>query len=259
VGIARILVVPINPMKLWMGLAFAQLLLQFLISISERQAWGPRVTHTIPRSSLLRIPSFVMYSGAAGGVLFCVLLAGLACLSVWILRDSHIMWDFLTDDPGFVETLLILALYVYAYGMSAVFLCSTLFRQYLKPNVTWVVSIVLLALGCVLPYLIAYIGWYDYLRNNRLTGEVWWLLTNPVAALFLRQMEGLAGQYSCMALHFSAAWAGLLTLLCLPWFLGQMFRFKPTERPVPVPHTEIRERFPQVARASFGMQSEDGQ
>ena len=41
--------------------------IQLLISINERDSWGPRVARAIPRSQLLRPLAFLFYSGAAGG------------------------------------------------------------------------------------------------------------------------------------------------------------------------------------------------
>jgi hypothetical protein len=47
--------------------------LQFAISVCERDGWGARVARRIPRSPLLRVPAFIFYSGAAGGIAFGVI------------------------------------------------------------------------------------------------------------------------------------------------------------------------------------------
>src|SRR5262249_7189048 len=60
---------------LWMNLAGLLVGLSIGIAIHEREHWGMRVARTIPRAPLLRLLAFPLYSGAAGGILFSLLLA----------------------------------------------------------------------------------------------------------------------------------------------------------------------------------------
>lgn len=199
--------------------------LALFIAVNERQSWTPRVSRTIPRNVLLRIPAFFVYSGAAGGVLFGGLLVGIMALGTWLFK---IWYAAVTAGPlssttdDFFNCLAMVILYVYCYGMTAV-----LIRSWLLPGLssvyTWVVMIFLIAFGSLIPFLISaliFLGQWSY--NQQFV----WLLGNPGAVIYEfsdRHIDEAA------FLVFAAAWAGLVTVLSIPWFFRQMRAFRPFE------------------------------
>jgi hypothetical protein len=60
--------------------------LNLIIVVNEREHRGPRVAQTIPRRWWLRWPVFLFCNGAAGGVVFSVIMLGLTALAV-------LVWD----------------------------------------------------------------------------------------------------------------------------------------------------------------------
>lgn len=213
---------PIQSWILFMGQLAGMAL---FIAVNERQTWTPRVSRTIPRSVLLRIPAFFLYSGAAGGVLFAGLLVGIMTLGTWLFK----LW-YPTVVPGALGTttdtvfncVAMVVLYIYCYGMTAV-----LIRSWLMPGLqsvyTWVVMVFLIALGSLIPFLMSvliFLGRWHY--NEHFV----WLLGNPGAAIYEfsdRHIDEAA------FLVFAAAWAGLVTVLNIPWFARQMRAFRPFE------------------------------
>ncbi|MCS7046578.1 MAG: hypothetical protein NZO58_09505, partial [Gemmataceae bacterium] len=61
-----------EPFFLWILTASLLVFFALMISINERETWTARVARTIPRNPLLRLPAMLVYSGAAGGVLFAL-------------------------------------------------------------------------------------------------------------------------------------------------------------------------------------------
>jgi len=224
-----------------LGLLFAQ---QVLISINERDSWGARVARSIPRHWWLRLPAFLIYSGSAGGVVFSLLMFVLTFFVGFSFMRRHttgFVPEVLADTLRF---LLLLFLYAYCYSMSALLLHRTLLARQLKAVATWLVALLLLGLGSVLPYLAAYFLAPDSLRYGR--QDQAWLLTNPFVSIEEAMREGhrridpfisrgrasasLGDIVDASVFPFLAVWAALVTLLVLPWFIRQVAQFRPLER-----------------------------
>jgi len=212
--------------QMWILLMGEMACLALFIAVNERRSWTPRVSRTIPRNVLLRIPAFFLYSGAAGGVLFAALLVGIMALGTWLFKlwypTALATGPRGSDTDLFFNCMAITVLYVYCYGLTAV-----LVRSWLMPGLhsvyTWVVMIFLIAFGSAIPVLVSaliFLGRWNY--NEHFV----WLLGNPGAAIFEfsdRHVDQAA------FLVFTAAWAGLVTILNIPWFFRQIRAFRPFE------------------------------
>jgi hypothetical protein len=220
------------PVLVWMVGMVVLFCLQLAIAINERDHWGPRVARTIPRRWWLRPPAFLFYSGAAGGVLLAMLMIGLTVAAAEFATEA---WRdrFPLRGPKAGETVLevavVIALFTFCYGLSGV-LVRGLLRDRVRPVYTWLVSLVLLGLGSALPALAAYFWYHDrnYLPRESIE---WWLLPNPILAV----VEVVSGRnwgtnFDTACLWFTGSWAVLVALLCLPWFLRQVDRFRPPRR-----------------------------
>jgi hypothetical protein len=222
-----------GPVFAWVVLSVLLFCLQVLISVSEREAWGPRVARTIPRNVLLRVPAFLTYSGSAGGVLFSFAAAGLTLLGGegWVRAYPALggagEWETVARVMGAV------ALYTACYCLSAVALRHYLFGGQFKPLITWVMALLLVGVGSAGPALVAYFLYYREWGAH--AQETWWLLPNPFASVIeLADVRRHAGgghpDYPRQCLLFTSIWAGAAALVCLPWFVRQALRFRPPER-----------------------------
>jgi hypothetical protein len=222
------------PLYIWMDALTALLCVQFLTSINEREQWGVRVARTIPRRWWLRGPAFLLYSGAAGGVLFAAVLLALTLnlpsLAGWWWPD---LAPLTALDIGRRNTLvmLLVALYLFNFSMTAVYLRNLLLRDRIKPAFTWVLALLLLGMGLSLPYLILFLFNNEALQTGNI--DPWSQITNPIATIFIfvrdwpnRSNDG----FPRGCLLFLSNWAVLVAVLCLPWMRRQWKRFRSPER-----------------------------
>jgi hypothetical protein len=225
------------PVLMWTMLSVVLGCLQFFVSINERERWAVRVARQIPRNEFLRIPAFLFFSGAAGGVTLSVLMVvlTLAAASQWPLL-SRARFRLADAHEHLCWVMGLAALYVYCYGMTAVLLRRYLLGDRVRANFTWLIAFVLVGLGSSLPSVVAYIGFSEQVRH--MLDNPWWLLSNPFAAVYDVSISNLSGTWtkfvaSCFT--FTALWALAVTLLSLPWYINQVVNFRPPPRSAPRP------------------------
>jgi hypothetical protein len=222
------------PIYLWMDILTALLCMQILVSINEREQWGFRVTRTIPRWRWLRVPAFLLYSGSAGGILFALMLLVLTlALSSFALAylDRHFysaLGRMLREiDYHNSLTMIQIALYAFDYCMLAVWVRNVFLYKHIKAAYTWVVALLLCALGFSLPYPLLYLFNSEDWRFGRISP--WWQISNPLATLYhcLEYRGSEVDEFRMGTIFFLSVWALVLLLACFPWFLRQMRRFHP--------------------------------
>jgi hypothetical protein len=232
------------PIVLFLVYNMVVLCVQFVLSTCERDSWGPRVARTIPSNFLLRIPAFLLYTGAAGGVVFTVgLMAATMLLGALggILFDSGGPADWSTPVVSTLRILGISALYVICYSLSGAVLRYFFFGAQIRNAYTWVITACLIGLGSVLPWMLS-IVLYSSSMNNQ--GVSWWLVPNPFAAAFEfsldRQWRGGSEEFLLLVGLFLSVWSLVLLFPSLYWVAQQMLRFRPHRRrsvaaaPVPI-------------------------
>jgi hypothetical protein len=211
---------------------------------------------------VFRLPAFLYYSGAAGGLSLALLLAGLTMLAVflWLRQVRGVMPEsfWLPDETRFrfdpllmtLHFALLVFLYTYAYALTAVLLRHTILK-FVPALYTWVLMIVLLALGSAVPLLVAAM-WHQ--GRWRYDQHYYYLFANPFAALadFGGGPGGMTHQGDFHL--FVAAWAALVTALNLPWFIRQVRRFRPY-----LPREAMPPRVVQVPIAAAAAASSNGQ
>jgi hypothetical protein len=223
-----------GPFATWVAFMLGMWSLALVISINEREHWTPRTARMIPRSIWLRPFAFLFFSGAAGGVLLSLLMLAATVLTVFLVRDLPAIpagplgfhWDPLLETFAMTGCL---ALYTACYALTAVFV-----RTWLLPSVpvsfTWIVMIILLAVGSVVPFLLSLLLFYGDWRYD---AYYWVWLGNPLAAM-LEVERGARSVYAESFVYFAGGWLALATLLNLPWFFKQVRRFHPpSEAPGP--------------------------
>jgi len=222
------------PIVLFVGYNLSVLCVQFIISTCERDSWGTRMTRAIPQNILLRLPAFLLYTGAAGGVLFTIglLLATvlLGLLGDWLFAAGHAHDD--TPISFTLRLLGIIALYVVCYGLTGALIRYFFLRKQLRHSFTWVLTACLVGVGSILPWMFSIIFLLDGMRGQTV---YWWLVPNPFAAAFEFSLEGRAWRggneaFLSLVVLFLGAWLVLLVLPTLTWTLQQMLRFRPYKR-----------------------------
>jgi hypothetical protein len=226
----------------WIFSVCILLSLCLLISCNERERWAPRVARTIPKRWWLRPFAFLLYSGAAGGIIWACLL--LACTWLAYPRLQQLIPAAgRSRAPGGIDmlasifqTMAIMFVYAYCYALTAIFLRNTIFR--IQPVYTWVLWITLVALGSAIPFLLTFLFLQ---RGFHFAIHYTWLLTAPPAGMAVVGDWRLATEHGTVFL-FILMWAGLVTLLNIPWFFKQIRAFCPF-----VPSkTQAREMLPDI-------------
>jgi hypothetical protein len=224
----------LGPIVFWVLLASILVCVQFGISICERERWGPRLRRSIPRSAWVRLPAFLFYTGSAGGVLFTGLLALGTLLSTWWWCDYFGTAARAHDAAtGMLRVMMVICLYTWCYGLSAVLVRTHVLAGQLKSSFTWLVGLLLVGLGSSIPAVIAMIFFSDQMRYNSDGG--WWMLPNPFMAVYefapnFGPMSAVNTDFQTLCLWFLGTWAVLVTLLSLPWFIAQVIHFRPREK-----------------------------
>jgi hypothetical protein len=224
------------PLYLWMGAVVGLGSLQLIISVNERDHWGPRVARAIPRRWWLRVPAFFFYSGSAGGIALGVLLVALSIGFGWWLADY---WQtrFTTFralglspfNDRLALGLSLIGLFTYDYCLTATWLRRLLFARHVKADYTWAVALVLAALGCTVPFLF----YYMLSSEQGRTGEdlAWWLFSNPLAVIveFFDVSPRFTGlrEYDQVSLAITWGWAAVVTVFNAPWLVRQARSFRP--------------------------------
>jgi hypothetical protein len=222
-----------GPVQLWLMLTTVLFALQIVISINEREAWGSRVSRKIPRKVLLRPLAFLFYSGSAGGLAFSVLMILATFVAAGLWHEANPMIHGHNEAPAPFLAAALIAGYTLAYSLTAVQARAWLFRRHIRPVYTWVLALLFLGLGCTLPFIAAYLVYFNEFRFPHETE--WWLWANPFNAVY----EALDKSWSDWnSIYFRvedtilvvSAWCVLVVVASVPWFLGQVRGFGTSER-----------------------------
>jgi hypothetical protein len=224
---------------LWIGIVMPLLALQLVISVCERDHWGPRITRTIPRNPLGRLLAFLFYTGAAGGVTYsvglaiAVLLFGMAWGETFAGSSSINL-----EHYEVLKFFTVLLLFTFCYCLSAVVLRFYMFDRQIRPGYTWVLGLLLAGLGSTLPMVVQLI--IQFQRGQFGQQEFpWWALPNPIWAMAeLESRYQRNSDFESVLFPFLMIWAILVAVLSMPWYFGQLRRFRPTRKaptePAPV-------------------------
>lgn len=202
-----------EPIMVWAFGSFIGIACMMFIAVCERESWGVRLRRKIPRNFFARSGAMLLYSGAAGGLMWAWLMAA-ATLAIAIVSVGFFS-SLNMDLDEFIPVSIGIVLYGYAYAMSAVLLRKYLLGAIIRPEHTWSLAMVIGALGCALPMLLAYLMFQGKMWNH----DEFYLAANPYSLHTRSTRE--------VGLIFVGTWSALLTIAAMPWFAGQLRRFKP--------------------------------
>lgn len=223
----------IDPILAWLIVMYLLLFFAAVISASEREVFGPRLRRGIPRSRLLRIPAFFLYSGAAGGLLWIQVLAGLTLLGAYFahgyLSDTLAGHGRLSGWGGYdpfpaywLERFGSSAMWVSGYLLLAVVICRRVTKTKNGAAVTGVVGLLIIAIACVVPMLIAFA--MDPNRWER--NIVFWLTLNPFGPIFCEDADW-TDTYGSVVFVLSMVFFAVMQLVNVPWYVRQIRAFTP--------------------------------
>jgi len=223
---------------IWTSAMAVVLGMQFIISISERDQYGPRLQRQIPRNWLLRIPAFFVYTGAANGLAFTLALM-IATMSLGAFWLDRALSSLLTpgapsgsENSVTFQVSTVVLLYLYNYGLTAVLLRVYLFGGAIRPGFTWLIQILLIGLGSSIPAMLAFILFQDQMGAGN--EAIWWKLPSPFLSAFNVANDFPRGtvntEYLEVCLWFLGIWAVLMSALAMPWAMRQVVSFRPRQR-----------------------------
>lgn len=221
----------------WVYVFTACFCLAFLGAISERSGFPPRIRRLIPRKALLRKLSFLFFSGPVGGMLWAASSIVATIVAFYIFASIHdpaaLAYSF--DIPiEQVSVLASAALFLIAYSLTGVYIRRRFLSRFVPEDYTWVIALIALAIGSVVPSLIGVIWSTAYLDvySSPYTREpTSWFITNPFALSSYREL-------AVSSVILSSLYAALMYFLNLPWLRAQAALFKPMEKVEALPEDE---------------------
>jgi hypothetical protein len=191
------------------------------VAICERQKWGPRVARKIPKSRILRIPAFLLFSGAAGGIAFSVIMTLVTFVVLFCFSGNFRMFVLMRGSSSgvyleeLIKLILFLSLYAFCYSVTALFIKNVFFRRSSRAALAAIIALFLLAGGCVIPVIIGFFvrttPWFEISAK--------WFIGNPLIVLWDEDIW-----VDCLWL--SSIWSICIFVVMLPWFISQVRSFK---------------------------------
>ncbi len=190
------------------------------VSVGERQELGPRVLRTIPKKKILRLPAFLLYSGAASGAAFSTLmLTGSILLTYSFIKIAPLLdASMKSADDKRLMTAIVFAFYSMGYALTAMTIRRTVFGRSQRPNIALEVALVVVAAGSAIPTAIGYLlnsGPRDIIESH-------WYLGNPIAIFWERDAL-------LKYLPYTGLWAIVAVAVTVPWLIRRFRSFKPPE------------------------------
>ena len=210
----------------WMIPALVLLSVALLGAISERETTGPRLARSIPANPLGRVMAFLFFSGAGGGVIWCLLLMAatiVLSMAAGTMLPGHA--GRISDFSIGMLVLIGIGLYMVSYALTAGIIRRSLLARWVRPGQTWAVALGLFSAAMVVPVLLILLVIRAPMNS----------LDDRMGLFLLTPMTLYDSPYRSLGLTVSAIWAGIALMLSLPW-IGRQFRdFRTLKRPARPP------------------------
>ncbi|MEX2673275.1 MAG: hypothetical protein WD294_14320 [Phycisphaeraceae bacterium] len=191
-----------------------------LAAIGERDVLNRRLAAKVPRRHLLRVPAFLLFSGAANGIAWTLLLMAATVGIVWSQVSSTAILD-----PTEAMRLEVMATYLLSYSLVGFLLVRlTPLGKLINPAHTFAMALILMALGTAWPVVAA------VLTGNMMLDQLspsWWITS--VGVVFSDSLE-------------EPLWLGRVAVVLLvgaqlPWLVRRIARFRPPRAEADAPAT----------------------
>ncbi len=212
-----------DPVIYWQASFNVLFAFSIFTSVGERDWPGARVLRALPESDGKRLLRFFFTSGSANGLAWTVMMIVATYDVCWIWWRLFPNFSDLGELVDSTRWLTVMNLYLFCYALTAAFLRRHLLKR-IPPNLTWLIAIVLTAIGSTIPMLIGMLIFMNDLNWWREDYGLW-LVGNP----FVWDVAAHRNLY----LSIGSFWAVLAIAFNLQWFLERIrgFRFiDPTDR-----------------------------
>lgn len=202
----------------WTWPTFILMLLALLVTISNSDQLSRRVGRRIPQSPFGRVPAFIFFNGAAGGLVWVALVLALTYLGTREVLALGKTWIPATTVPvvedrhWFVAT----AAYAFAYALTALFI----HRKFLPkrpPKIAGVLAILLVGVWAIMPTVVLF--FLNHLSWKSVEGLQ---LGNIMNVFYLREDE-----HRSYHVIFALVWLAVMLALNAKWFFTQAKNFRP--------------------------------
>lgn len=207
-------------MLAWAYPTFVLMLLALLVTISNSDQISQRVRRTIPQSGLKRLPAFVFFNGAAGGLIWVAAILLATFLLTWriLLAFPKSMIDSSATN-WFATT----TAYTFAYALTALFV----HRKFLSkrpPKLAGLLAVLLAGAWAIVPSIVLF--FLNQLSWKSVEGLQ---LGNIFNFISMRDDHDRN-----LHLWFAGVWLALMLALNANWFLRQVKNFRPPPSAPPV-------------------------
>ena len=186
-------------------------------AVSERDWPGQRVLRSVPESGLKRYFSFFFFSGSANGLVWTVAMIAKTYVMCWIWWRLFPNLSNLSSLVGSTRWMTVMNLYLLCYALTAALLRRYLLKR-IGTNLTWLIAVVLTAIGSTIPLLI---GMLVFMNDLTWWREDYgrWLIGNP----FVWDVA----KYRDLYLSIGIVWAVMAIAFNLHWFIERVKQFRP--------------------------------
>jgi hypothetical protein len=212
-----------EPLVAWVITSVVLLSVGLGFALSERESWTPRVQRFIPRRNPGRLLAWLFFTGSAGGVIWCILLAAISLLvGAFVLPDPPYM------EPTEVQIMCGVLLFAWCYSMTGLLL-RRLIAPRSPPLVGTCLGLLLFAMGCTLPILVTFV----------IYGPRWQFDSLPLPLVLPHPFVlGRTGSDQIAVYAFLLTWAIFGLLANITWFHQQwraFQRYVPKSAPLSAP------------------------
>ena len=188
------------------GFGLPLLAVCLLACISSRDKLSLRIRRTIPATQPKRALAFIFYDGAAGGLVWCALLACfMVPLGYLAFGKTAADWEIYAAT----------ALYFFAYALTGLFLHRRFWRNR-PPKLAGICAVLVpLLLGVIPTLVLFFLNRFTYTsRESFMPGNIFNLFVN----------HNSHAPTHCVV---ATVWVVVMLALNAPWFLAQFLAFQP--------------------------------
>ncbi len=201
----------------WTYPTFVLMMLALLVTISNSDTISQRVRRTIPQSGLKRSVAFILYNGAAGGLVWVAVILGATYFVTRGMLSAFPKTISATDENRhwFATT----TAYAFAYALTAL----TLHRKFLSrrpPKLAGILCVLLAGAWAVVPSI------FLFFLNQLSWKSIEGLQLGNIFNVFSLRDDGQL-RYQQL---FAFAWLLVMLLLNARWFVRQVKNFRPEDK-----------------------------
>jgi hypothetical protein len=226
------------PLFTWLNLTFVLMIFSLLVTISNSDQLSARVRRDIPRPPLKRAVAFLFFNGAAGGLVWVILICVATFFAAGIISSfvgsaatpmphaRPVMSRFFfarsapaTVDASYFSNRAAILAYAFDYALMALFI----HRKFLSrrpPKIAGLIAILLAGLWAVAPSVILF-----FLNQLNWNSVEKFQFGNVFNVFGTRDDER-----RIYHLYFSFGWLVLMLVLNAKWFARQIKNFRPYEK-----------------------------